>query len=254
LERWISGGQYARSLATRFGVFAAITIGFPFFVYGVIQMSGARGIGGASGALALVLGLYLKPAIYLALAYSMLQISLRRARTIGISPLIGLCVPLLVLADLSFGITLGSFWAVGFSLGILSVAAPVSLIAAVITALTFSLLRDHEEPMTRQFARIYGVWKVLLLILMGFGLFGLLQLVSLWFFGASGMNIRIMMMRAVAYLKFFLIYPFGLLLAFAAASLALVVESRRPPADAGRNRATNSPNRSDAPLFGQRST
>lgn len=250
MKRWISGAQYARALAIRFGIFVAITLGFPFFVYGVIQMSGAQGTGGASGALALVLGLYLKPVIYLVLAYSMLRISLGRARSIGISPLIGLCVPLLVLADLAFGITFGSFWAVGFSLGILSMPVPASLPAAVITASTLSLLRDREEPMTGRLATFYRIWKTLLFILLGLGLFGLLQLVTSWFFGGTGMNIRIIMIRMFAYLKLFLIYPFGLLLAFAAASLALVVESRRPPADAGHHRS----NRSNAPLFGQRST
>ena len=254
MERWISGGHYAQFLAKRFGIFIAITLGFPFFVYAVVQMSGAQRIGGAAGALALVLGVYLKPVIYLAFAYSMLRISLGRARTIGISPLIGLCVPLLVLADLAFGITFGSFWAVSFSLGILSMPVPASLTAAAITAFTLSLLRDSEEPMTGRLATHYGIWKTLLFILLGLGLSGILQWMSLWLFGGLGMNIMVAMVRIFASLKFFLVYPIGLLLAFAAASLALVVESRRPPAAAGGNRSINSPNRNDAPLFGQRRT
>jgi hypothetical protein len=81
LERWISGGQYAQRLGMRLGAFVVITLAFPFFVYGMIKVTGAGGVGGASGALALVLGIYLKPIIYLGFAYSTLRLSLNRTRT-----------------------------------------------------------------------------------------------------------------------------------------------------------------------------
>ncbi|MBW8319722.1 MAG: hypothetical protein K0M49_08525 [Arenimonas sp.] len=249
MEKLICGGQYARGLGKRFGAFAVITLAFPFLVYGVIGISGARSVGGASGALALVLGVYLKPIIYLWFAYSTLRISLNRAQTIGISPMIGLCIPLLILADLSFGITFGSFWAVGFSLGIMSTLVPTSLLTGVITVVTLSLLRGIEETMTERMESLYRIWKALLFVSLGLGLVGLFPLLSMWFFGASGMNLSILLTRAISYLRVFLIYPYGLLLAFAAASTALILESRRPSTGGGSGTSTQN----QAPLFGSRS-
>lgn len=253
MQRWISGGQYARRLGMLFATLVAITVGFPFFVYGMIELSGARSVGGASGALALVLGLYLKPLIYLAFACSTVRISLGRARTIGISPMIGLSVPILVLADLPFGTTFGSFWAVGFSMGILSTPFPASLIAAVILAATLSLLSENDGPMTGQLERLYGLWKILLFMVVGLGLVGILLMLSLWFFGATGMNVRILVMQAFYYLRAALIYPLGLLLAFAVLSVLLVRESRRMRTGGGGQRMSTVQVTDNAPLFGQRS-
>ncbi|MCQ1850451.1 hypothetical protein [Neorhizobium galegae] len=248
MERWISGGQYAQRLGMRLGAFVVITLAFPFFVYGMIKVTGAGGVSGASGALALVLGIYLKPIIYLGFAYSTLRLSLNRTRTIGVSPLIGLCIPLLVLADLPFGITFGSFWAVGFSLGIMSSLLPASLLAAAIAVTTLSLWRDIEEPMTGRIANIYGIWKTLLFISVGLGFIGILPMVSAWFIGSSGVKLSILLIRSMSYLRAFLLYPYGLLLAFAALSTALILESRRPHNGGGNYKSTQN----QAPLFGSR--
>ena len=255
LEKRISGGRYAFGLGKRFAIFVAVTLGFPFFIYGVIQISGAHSVSGASGALALVLGLYLKPIIYIALACSTLRISLKRAHTIGISPAIGLCIPLLVLADLSFGIAFGSFWAVGFTLGIIGPLFPASLLAAVITVVTLSLLREIEEPMIARMASIYGIWKVLLFILLALGLAGMLPMLSVWFLGVAGLKLNMLFIQATAYLRVLLIYPYGLLLVFAAASATLIMESRRSSGTGEGRRMTSSARTTtptQSPLFGRK--
>lgn len=48
---------------------------------------------------------------------------------------------LLVLSDLGFGIAFGTSWGVAFSLGILSVKPPTSLIAMI----TLSLIKDSSS-------------------------------------------------------------------------------------------------------------
>lgn len=248
----ISGGEYSRALGKRFGVFVAVTLAFPLLVLGMIEVSGARNVGGAAGALALVAGFYLKPIIYLWFAYSTMRISLRRARTIGMSPMIGFCIPLLILADLSFGIVFGSFWAVGFSLGIVAQSLPASLLSAVIAVVTLILLREIEDPMSKRMATAYGVWKALLFISLGLGLVAILPMLSIWFLGPRGMGLSMTLVKATSHLRAFLIYPFGLLLAFATASAFLIVESRRPNTG-GRNSAAG-PTRAQAPMFGARKT
>lgn len=250
MGQWISGRRYALGLGTRFGAFIIITLAFPLFVYGVIEISGARGVDGASGALAMVLGIYLKPLIYLCLAGSTLRNSLKRARTIGISTFMGLCIPVLILADLSFGITFGSSWAVGFSLGIVPASVPTSLLAAAIAIVTLSLVRDFEEPLTGRIAILYGIWKILLFIFVWIGLIKIFAMLSPWLFGASATKLSILLLTATSYLGSFLIYPYGLLLAFAAASAALVLASRRPTTGGGSRTVIAIQNQ--APLFGSR--
>jgi hypothetical protein len=251
LRRWISARDYAVGAAIRFGIFVAITLGFPFFVYGAIEMSGARGTGGAAGALALVLGLYLKPLIYLLFAFSLLRISIRRARALGISPLIGISVTLLVLADSAFGISFGSSWAVGFSLGILAIPIPVSLLMATITVVTLSLLKDFEEPPADSRPEtLYRLWSATLLASVVICLLGLLPYVSIALFGST--SIAIATGRAVTFLNYVLIYPYGQPLAFAVLSTALIVAWRRPPQTGGRA-PRGPPSGQQTPMFGQRS-
>ncbi|QFY62148.1 hypothetical protein FZ934_18155 [Rhizobium grahamii] len=234
----------------RFGIFVAITLGFPFFVYGVIEITGARGTGGAAGALALVIGLYLKPLIYLQFALSLLRISIRRARALGISPLIGISVTLLVLADFAFGISFGSFWAVGFSLGILAMPLPVSLLMAAITVVTLSLLKDFDEPPANgRFERLYQLWSAALFVSVAICLLRILPYVSIVLFGST--SIAIAASRAVAFLNYVLIYPFGQPLVFAALSAALIVAWRRPP-EAGGPSANDPSSGRQTPMFGQR--
>ncbi|KRB58703.1 hypothetical protein ASE04_03120 [Rhizobium sp. Root708] len=235
----------------RFGIFVAITLGFPFFVYGVIEITGARGTGGAAGALALVIGLYLKPLIYLLFAFSLLRISMRRSRALDISPLIGISVTLLVLADFAFGISFGSFWAVGFSLGILAIPLPVSLLMAAITVVTLSLLKDFDEPPAsgRPETR-YRLWCTALFVSVAICLLRILPYVSIALLGST--SIAIATGQAITFLNHILIYPFGQPLIFAALSAALIVAWRRPPQAGGPSVNDPSSERS-TPMFGQRS-
>ncbi|MGV2101508.1 hypothetical protein [Rhizobium sp. 21-4511-3d] len=250
MRRWISGRDYAVGAAIRFGAFLAITVGFPFFVYGIVMLSGAQGTGGAAGALALVLGLYLKPVIYLIFAFSLLSISIRRARSLEISLLIGICISLLVLSDLAFGITFGSFWAVGFSLGMLTLPMPASVFTAVMAIATLSLLKDSDELTTDGAATLYKAWKTLLFVSTALGLLGLLPYLSIWLLGSSGLALAAA--RVLFYLRSALVYPYGLLLIFAGVSVALVIASRRTP-PAGSRPSSRSPSASRAPMFGRQS-
>ncbi|RFC67275.1 hypothetical protein DY251_12015 [Mesorhizobium denitrificans] len=221
-------------MAMRFGMLAAITFAFPFFVYWVVDVSGARHTD-AAGALAMMLGIFLKPIIYLLFALSTLRLSLWRAGSIGISPKIGLCISLLVLCDLSFGTTFGSFWAVGFALGVLYIKLPASLFAAVIAMVTLCLLQDFKQPMTGRVATLYRIWKGLLFIFLGLGLIELASFALPWLLGLIGIRtsfgFRYLLMMPTGYLKYYLFYPLGVLIPFAAVSAALVIENRRATPD-----------------------
>jgi hypothetical protein len=244
---YITGFQFGRGFLVRLGIFVLITLAFPFFVASVIELSGARNVGGASGAVALVLGAYLKPLIYLLFVCSMFRISRNRARSMGISGWIGICILLLILGDISFGMTFGSFWAVGFSLGVMSVSVPGSLLAALIACATLSFLPEFEEPMEARTENLYVLWKGFLFVLLGFALVSILPSLWLLVFGLSGRGVISLLMKAVMYLKMVVLYPFLPLIGFAIVSALLVRESKRPRTGGTIGR----PETINRPMFGK---
>ncbi len=74
--------RYSVGIVIRILLLIGVTAGFPFFVYYVATTAG-RGVSGAGGALALVMGLYLKPLIYLLFALSLVRPAARRAGTLA---------------------------------------------------------------------------------------------------------------------------------------------------------------------------
>lgn len=113
----ITRGEYAIAVGWRLGLFVAVTVAFPFALAGTLTASKCAGVGGACGALALVIGLYVKPIVFLVFLASLIGISLKRARDLGVPGAIGLLVPALLLADWQFATIVGAPWSVGFVLG-----------------------------------------------------------------------------------------------------------------------------------------
>jgi hypothetical protein len=192
--------------------------------------------------------MYLKPLIYLGFTASICRISMRRAVAAGMSAMIGVCMTLLVLSDLGFGIAFGASWGVAFSLGLLSIKPPTSLIAALIAMITLSLVKDSGAQAEERSASVYRLWLWLMLALLVVGSLGLLTYGLLLFGGRGGLGTIMAMTHAQGYLTRLFIYPHVLLLLFASASAWLVVASRRtstgaqgqpPPSTSG-----------SAPLFG----
>jgi hypothetical protein len=101
--------------------------------------------------------------------------------------------------------------------------------------------------MIERIAILYGIWKTLLFIFLAIGLIKIFTMLSAWFFGASAMKLSILLMTATSYLGSFFIYPYGLLLAFAVASAALILERRRPRMGGGSR--TVIPINDQAPLL-----
>lgn len=141
----LSPAGYAGAALLRVVIYAALTAGFPFITVGFIKAMGSPG-GGASGALAAVLGLYLKPLIHIAFALSLTRISVRRMRDIGGSAALALIVPFLVFADLGFGIAFGAFWGTTFALGILAMPKPWFLMTALACVIALSLAPSDSGP------------------------------------------------------------------------------------------------------------
>jgi hypothetical protein len=114
MTAFVSGSEFGRKAAVRIGIFLVLTLGFPFIVYGLIVATGARSIGGASGALAVVAGIYLTPVIVGAFILSMILPCWRRMRSLGLPSWWGLIIPLLFLMDGAALILIGAHWASRF--------------------------------------------------------------------------------------------------------------------------------------------
>ncbi|QCK84772.1 hypothetical protein E8L99_02735 [Phreatobacter aquaticus] len=233
--RAITRRRYALGLAGRIGLFVAVTAGFPFLVMFLIQISGARNVSGASGALAVVLGIYLKPLIYLLFALSMMRIAARRAASVGRTSFIGLGITVVMLGDIGFATVFGSHWGVAFSLGVLSLQAPWLLLAAIIAVVTLGILRDQAggQPAGRWFAFAYLVWIAIFCGLVGYAVVTLVPPVLL-ITKPGGMAATMawltkIWMPIIAMLP----RPIFLTLTFAGASLWLIVADRAAPPSAG---------------------
>lgn len=186
---YMSGSQFGVKAGLRVGIFLALTIGFPFIVYGLIVATGARGVGGASGALAVVAGLYLKPVIILGFVISLLSPCWKRMRSLGFPGFVGLLAPSLFLLDWPYLMIAGAHWGVGFSLGILRVNLPwfAMTALAMLVAMSVASPPDDSSPSQRVAVRICGILAILLAVisLLTAGT-SLLYVARIWFVAPGG--------------------------------------------------------------------
>lgn len=160
--RTITRQRYGIGIVIRIAAFVALTAGFPYLVYYVASSAG-RGTGGAGGAIALVMGMYLKPLIYIAFALSLMRPAARRASTLEMTVLVGPLIGCVVLADLAFGTLFFNHWSVAFSLGFVGpmrMPIPWLLVAALMALGTLAAVgqRDDGMPARERFGIAYPIW------------------------------------------------------------------------------------------------
>lgn len=245
----ISGGAYARAWGLRFALFAAITLVFPFIVYELVLASGATKVSGASGALAMVLGIYLKPVIYTVFAASLARISISRAKTVGMPGKVGIFIALLALADIQFWVVFGSHWGVAFSLGVFALDLPYSFLAATIAILTLSLMREPKDAVDEPYTTAATVWFYLLVFLAVVAIARLAIILLPLVLGLSGFGLADLLSRAIRLLNRLTLHPGLPPMVFAAASVYLVYTSRKP---ARAPPETGKPQRGATTSFGRR--
>ena len=200
---FMSGSQFGVKVGWRVGIFLALTIGFPFIVYGLILVTGARSVGGAVGAVAVVAGVFLKPVFLLGFAISLFAPCWQRMRSLGFPGFIGLLAPFLFLMDWPYLLVTGAHWGVGFSLGILNVKAPLFAMSALamLIAMVVASPPDDRVPSQRMAGWIGGVLAAVLLLiaLVGSGT-TLWFLFKIWFMPAAGNPPSLMLPLKLSYL------------------------------------------------------
>jgi uncharacterized membrane protein YhaH (DUF805 family) len=127
----IDRGRFLLAVALRLGLFITSVVGFPFLLMGIVSASGCAGIGGACGALGLVVSMAFKPLAFVVFAFSLIGISIRRTRDAGMPGLVGLFIPLLFIANYTFFIYAGAPWSLAFSAGVLFQTFPRAALLAL---------------------------------------------------------------------------------------------------------------------------
>lgn len=156
MARHVTGSEFGWKMAWRVGIFLGLTLAFPFIVYGLVVASGANKIGGAGGALAAVIGIYLKPLIIVVFLLAIIAPCWKRMRSLGIFPMWGLIVPLLVAMDFSFLFAAGNFWGANFSVGILKAQLPLHALTALALMVAMAIALPPMDTDRNGVAR-YGI-------------------------------------------------------------------------------------------------
>src|SRR5215204_6604677 len=94
-SNYLDPKRFAIAAGIRIGLFIVSIVIFPPLLWGIANASGCRGVGGACGALGLVVAMAYKPLVAVAFIFSFAGISVRRARDAGVPGWVGLFVPLL---------------------------------------------------------------------------------------------------------------------------------------------------------------
>src|SRR5215213_8699678 len=130
-SNYLDPKRFAIAAGIRIGLFIVSIVIFPLLLWGIANASGCRGVGGACGALGLVVAMAYKPLVAVAFIFSFAGISVGRARDAGEAGWVGLFVPLLFAADHAVLTVFGAPWSLGFSLGVLHTAVPRFTIMAL---------------------------------------------------------------------------------------------------------------------------
>jgi hypothetical protein len=228
----------------RIALLVALTAGFPFIVYFIASTAG-RGTSGAGGAIAVVMGLYLKPLIYVLFALSLLRPAARRARTLGMTLAVGPALALAIIGDLAFGTLFLNHWGVGFMMGALHLPFPWLLASALVAIIALAALADRDDGMLarERFGAVYPIWFVLIVLLALHGFALVMILLS------AGLGVAPRKLLALTYVVSWLPRA-PLAIALIAASLWLIVRDKLSGGGASPAVASPQPRPAASPVGG----
>lgn len=182
----LAPGPYTRAALIRIGLFVGATVAFPFVLYGIAQLSNCRSVGGACGAVGLVVAMFGKPPIYLIFIASFVGITVRRLRDMGLPVAFAVVVPVLMLADFSFGVTMGAPWSLGFVLGAMG-GWPRDLTAALICIAFLCVMPSSPNSTEPRHWGYTGTLALGLVIVLTMGaVLSLVRGLQLWFANFNG--------------------------------------------------------------------
>jgi hypothetical protein len=137
----LSGQEFGRQVAFRFGIFLVLVVGAPFALYGIDRAS--RSDARLDEAVALVTATPLGLLLFFILVLSLVRPSWRRMKALGLTGWSGLFVPWLLLADFTYIVTTQGGW--GFSNSTLDGRIPLHAITALGLIVAMACARSLEN-------------------------------------------------------------------------------------------------------------
>jgi len=143
--RPLTGGRFLVTVGWRIAAFVAISFGFPYILSAIQSVTQCASSEGGCGAVAVLSG-PLRLAILAILALFLVRPIWRRGRTLGMPRGLGLAVPVLLLLDWKFLTTLGGYWHVSFSGGILNSGLPFFTVLAAVIVVFLTVAPTPVDP------------------------------------------------------------------------------------------------------------
>lgn len=120
-------------------------LAFPFILPPLVRATGCAGVGGACGAMALLLGIYLRLPVVLGVGVFIAVLTWKRSRSVGAHPWVFIFVLLMYLAALPFLLSFGNFWGASFALGLIRIGGPLPIVMLLATLISLSYLPDSTK-------------------------------------------------------------------------------------------------------------
>lgn len=152
----ISNGRYAVWMFIAFGFLACTVLFFPVLLGALVPiLAGGRCGGGACGALAVVLGIFLKPMLILIGAALAALATFRRVRG-TLSGWWAVFAGMAMWGSAAFLFGAGNFWGANFAVGMLRLIMPWSLLSLVVLTVFLSLDIEGRPAFSGRIAAITG--------------------------------------------------------------------------------------------------
>ena len=144
--RPLTGGRFLVTVVWRTAAFVAISFGFPYILSGIQSVTQCASSQRGCFLVAALSGTALRLAILAIFALFLVRPIWRRARTLGMPRSLGLAVPVLLLLDWKFLTTLGGYWHVSFSGGILNSGVPFFTVLAAVIVVFLAVAPSPVDP------------------------------------------------------------------------------------------------------------
>lgn len=147
--RYLSGGRFTFTVGWRVAAFVAISFAFPFIVPEIeaaIRSASECALTDSCAPVGLLTGTVLRLILLGLFALSLVRPVWRRSRSLGMPRIAGFLVPILFLLDWRFLTTLGGYWPVSFSNGLLNSGLPFFSILGVLILVLLATNKYPTEP------------------------------------------------------------------------------------------------------------
>ncbi len=111
---------------------AGFYVAYPWVLRGLVELSNCRGVGGACGAVAVVISVYVRPPVIFVFVAFLIWVLAKRMRRLKISMGWTFAVGIWLLGSFPFLVAFGNFWGANFSLGLLYLSLPISLMILLV--------------------------------------------------------------------------------------------------------------------------